>query len=387
MGCWTFRLLENSTDQHVCAEVLDKTQSDDLLTPGVHPISNQLWRYTLCNVYLLWLPDELHQLLLSLVKNILRWLFKYLNARNDQDESDNWFRLVPRYPGHECFFEPFNLVNSSSWQGIEIRGMIRTREANFAAIRLCIKDTRTLALETVSDELAIGSLQALYEFSLLVSPQNHSDQSLTALEDALKQFYMKKGAFWKQQMSMSAMAIFDELLVRESHQLRVQMIDKLRAAMEVQVYGADKLRTTNGRKVQGRLNGAQQAATKCSDADWLRANVLLVCEIHQVTPVHCTHFDKLFQHQKWQLVQEVRTKATNLRSTSHQQSVNRSGSHTQSSQILRVTSPVLLSTSRCFQTPLEPIKVLSDSPRAVSSPPGSTCSYRGAFRMLQDLTY
>lgn len=73
----------------MCAEVLDKTQSDDLLTPGVHPISNQLWRYTLCNVYLLWLPDELHQLLLSLVKNILRWLFKYLNARNDQDESDN----------------------------------------------------------------------------------------------------------------------------------------------------------------------------------------------------------------------------------------------------------------------------------------------------------
>lgn len=97
---------------------------------------------------------------------------------------------------------------------------------------------------------------------------------------------------------MCAMAIFDELLVRESHQLRVQMIDKLRAAMEVQVYGADKLRTTNGRKVQGRLNGAQQAATECSDADWLRANVLLVCEIHQVTPVHCTHFDKLFQHQK-----------------------------------------------------------------------------------------
>jgi len=71
----------------------------------------------------------------------------------------------------------------------------------------------------------------------------------------------------------------------------------------------------------------------------------------------------------------------------HQQNVNRSGSHTQSSQKLRATSPVLLSTSRCSQTPLELSKVLSDSPRAVSGASESTCSYGGAFRMLRDLTY
>jgi len=71
----------------------------------------------------------------------------------------------------------------------------------------------------------------------------------------------------------------------------------------------------------------------------------------------------------------------------HQQNVNRSGSHTPSSQTLRATSPVLLSTSRCSQTPLEVSKVLSDSARAFSGAPESTCSYGGAFRMQRDLTY
>jgi hypothetical protein len=71
----------------------------------------------------------------------------------------------------------------------------------------------------------------------------------------------------------------------------------------------------------------------------------------------------------------------------HQQNVNRSGSHTQTSQILRSTSPVLPSDSRCSQAPLDLSKVLSDSERAFSGAPESTCSYGGAFKMLRDLTF
>ena len=74
-------------------------------------------------------------------------------------------------------------------------------------------------------------------------------------------------------------------------------------------------------------------------------------------------------------------------SSLHQQNVSWFGSHTQSPQTLGVTSPVLLSTSRCSQTPLELSKVLSDSARAFSGAPERTCSYGGAFRMLRDLTY
>ena len=76
-----------------------------------------------------------------------------------------------------------------------------------------------------------------------------------------------------------------------------------------------------------------------------------------------------------------------IHSPLHQENENWSGSNIQSSQTLRVTSPVLLSSSRCSQTPQELSDVLSDSPRAFSGAPESTCSYGGAFRMLQDLTY
>jgi len=90
----------------------------------------------------------------------------------------------------------------------------------------------------------MGAVRALCEFSLLVSQQNHSDLSLTALDNALKQFYKKKGVFRDQEMSKSAKAKVDEQLATESHQLREQKIHKICAAMEVQVYGAEKVTTS-----------------------------------------------------------------------------------------------------------------------------------------------
>jgi len=70
----------------------------------------------------------------------------------------------------------------------------------------------------------------------------------------------------------------------------------------------------------------------------------------------------------------------------NQQNVNRSGSRTQSSLTLLSTSPVLLTTSRFSEAPLELSQVLSDSARAFSCSPKSICSDRGAYRMLHELT-
>jgi len=69
MGHSTFRPLDNSRDQHIYSELLEDNNIDALHTLGVHPIHNQFWQYPLCNVYHLWQPDELHQLLLGLVKH------------------------------------------------------------------------------------------------------------------------------------------------------------------------------------------------------------------------------------------------------------------------------------------------------------------------------
>ena len=74
-------------------------------------------------------------------------------------------------------------------------------------------------METTTNEIVMRAVRALYEFSLLVSQQNHSDLSLTALDEAWKQFYTKKGDFQEQKMSKSGKGKVDEHLATESHQL------------------------------------------------------------------------------------------------------------------------------------------------------------------------
>jgi len=163
--------------------------------------------------------------------------------------------------------------------------------------------------------MVMGAVQSLCKFSLLVSQQNHCDLSLTALDNALKRFYKKKGVFWDQKMTKSVRANVNEQLARESNQLQEQWIHKVHAAMEVLVYVAEKFTTSKWSQFQVRLNWAQQAATKWSNANRQRAIEQLEPEIHQMTPVKCKLFNKLFPHHEWQLLQEVGTKATGPRST------------------------------------------------------------------------
>jgi len=95
-------------------------------------------------------------------------------------------------------------------------------------------------------------------------------------------------------MSKSAKAKVDELLARQSHHLQEQKIHRIRAAMEVQLYGAEKVTTLKRRYFQVRLNRARQAATIWSDADRQRAIERLEREIHHVTPAKRKLFDELF---------------------------------------------------------------------------------------------
>jgi hypothetical protein len=168
---------------------------------------------------------------------------------------------VPQYPGLQHFSKPFDSLKSGTWQGKEIHGMIRTLAVNCAPILDCSKDVGITATENASHEMVMGAVWALCEFALLVSQQNHSDLSLTVLDDTLKHLYQKKGIFRKQKMLKSAKAKVDDLLATESHQLREQQIYKICAAMEALVYGAEKVSTPKCRQFQVCLNRARQAAT------------------------------------------------------------------------------------------------------------------------------
>jgi len=256
MGHSSFRPLDNSRDWHIYSELVEGNDLGAFYTLGVHLVRNQFWQYPLCNVYHLSQPDELHQLLLGLVKDLLHWLLKYLKARNVKDQFDNRFTSVPQYPGLQHFAKSFNSLERGTWQGIELCGIIRTLSVNRAPILDCSHNAGETAAENASDEMVLRAMWALCEFSSLVSQQNHSDQSLKALDDALKRHYQRKGIFREQKMLKSGMAKVDDLLARESHQLCEQIIYKIHAAMDALVYGAEKVSTTKHRQFEVRLNSA-----------------------------------------------------------------------------------------------------------------------------------
>jgi hypothetical protein len=115
MGHSTIRPLDNSRDHHIYLELLEDNNIAALHTLGVHPIRNQFCQFPLCNVYRLWQPDELHQLLLGLGKDLLHWLVKYRKARQFKEQFDNRFTLVPRYPGLQLVIKHFDSLKSSTW--------------------------------------------------------------------------------------------------------------------------------------------------------------------------------------------------------------------------------------------------------------------------------
>jgi len=137
----------------VYSDLQDERNIDVLHTPRVHPFRNQFWQIPLCNVYQLWQPDELHQLLLGLVNDLLPWRLKYLKTRNVKDQFANQFRSVPQYADLQQFSKPFDSVKSSSWQGKEIWGMIRTLIVNCTSNPDCAKDDRQTPSKSASDEM------------------------------------------------------------------------------------------------------------------------------------------------------------------------------------------------------------------------------------------
>jgi RecA/RadA recombinase len=64
--------------------------------------------------------------------------------------------------------------------------MIRKLAVNCAPILVSSKDDGKTMAEIASDEMVMEAVLALCEFCILVSQQNHTDLSLTALDDALK---------------------------------------------------------------------------------------------------------------------------------------------------------------------------------------------------------
>jgi len=138
--------------------------------------------------------------------------------------------------------------------------MIRILVVNCTPILDCTKDEGTTAVDTASDDMLMATVQAIGDFSLLVSQPNHSDLTHTAVGDVLNAYYKKKRAIQGQTMLKSAKAKVYDQFARKAHLIHDLKIHTICSAKEVQVNGAEMVPTTKQRKLQIHLNGARQAA-------------------------------------------------------------------------------------------------------------------------------
>jgi len=127
-------ILDNSRSQHIYLHLLEDNNMDALHTLGVYPMRHQFWQYPHANVYHVRQPDELHQLLLRLVKDLLHWVLKYLTAWNVKNQFDNWFRLVSQYPCLYHFSKPFNSLKAAP--GKVKKSMERSEHWQWIALQL-----------------------------------------------------------------------------------------------------------------------------------------------------------------------------------------------------------------------------------------------------------
>jgi hypothetical protein len=88
-------------------------------------------------------------------------------------------------------------MKSGSWPGKEIQDTIRTLAVNGAPILNCSQDAGKTVVETASDEIVMGAVQALYEFSILDSQQNHYDLSITAHRRCPEAILKEEGCLWR----------------------------------------------------------------------------------------------------------------------------------------------------------------------------------------------
>jgi len=91
---------------------------------------------------------------------------------------------------------------------------------------ILLMDVGYCAADKAADNQVMWVLCVLCKFSLLHSQQNNSDLSINVLDNALKWFYYKQGAFQWQKMSKTAKAKVDQQLATESHQLRKHRLIK-----------------------------------------------------------------------------------------------------------------------------------------------------------------
>ena len=139
------------------------------------------------------------------MKELFEWVTKYMKMRGLKAEFDARFTSVPHYRNMLRFRKPFDALKNGTWQGKEIREIVRRLGAVCAP--LLSSDVRgKTPSERPSDIDMMMPIRALVEFTLLSGLRAYSQISLKYLVKALERYYRCKVVFAPQRATAARKA-------------------------------------------------------------------------------------------------------------------------------------------------------------------------------------
>ncbi|KAK0485526.1 hypothetical protein EDD18DRAFT_1083189 [Armillaria luteobubalina] len=166
----TIRILKQTADGHKPQAFTDQ---------GLHPV-DPFWRkLPHCNIFNCFTPDILHQLHKGVFKDhVVSWATEVVHADKPKEELDCCFRAMTCHPSLRHFKKGISLV--SQWTGNKYKNMEK--------VFLSVLDG------SVQDEV-VECVQSVLDFIYYAHFEEHTDESLSKLDEAWHTFHKKKAIF------------------------------------------------------------------------------------------------------------------------------------------------------------------------------------------------
>ena len=204
------------------------------------------------------------------------------------------------------FSKPFDALKNGTWQGKEIREMVRSLGA-VCALLLSSDVWGKTPSEQASDIEVMKTIRALVLFTLLSRQQAHLQISLKYLVEGLKCYYRCKVVFTPQRATAVRKGHLENDYSTEATETREEALTKFEASLQNQIYKA----TAAERQIfRAHLKKEQELARIWSVPDRALVEQQLDQSIFAATKMMRRQFEELYHDVQGRLDSQLRAGAS-----------------------------------------------------------------------------
>jgi hypothetical protein len=169
----------------------DSTSKDYLTSRNVKILEGCFWQFPSETIDLRTLarPDMLHTVFLGILKHLMDWIVKFLEAHGRMHHFNLIWRQMPCFPGFVKFNKDYMAV--SQWQGKEMRSLGRVLLPVLAASLRNPKDSS----ERQQFKDALKCVKGLIDFHLILQYRSHDKHTIDKARAFLDDFHRHKDVF------------------------------------------------------------------------------------------------------------------------------------------------------------------------------------------------